>query len=68
MQNPITLSDGDKVPIVDYGVKQANADMTLKSIDAEKYNFEITGLNLTSADIEVIGEDTSLTALAYAIS
>lgn len=68
MQNPVTLADGDKVPIVDVEAKQADADLTLSSIDTEKFSFKGTNLNTTTASIKVTGKNNKVNSLVYAIA
>ena len=68
MQNPVTLTDGDKVPIVDFEVQQDNQDLELDDIDTEKFVFKGGNLNTDTTSIKVLGKDNKLNAIAYAIA
>ncbi|WP_411680487.1 hypothetical protein [Clostridium thailandense] len=68
MENPVTLTDGQQVPIVDFTVKQAETDLTLSDIDTEKFSYEGTNLNTTTASIKVSGKDNKLNSLVYAVA
>lgn len=68
MKEPTTLSDGDKISIADFSAKQDTIDLTLDSIDTEKFTFKGNSLNTTTAKISIAGKDNKLNALAYAIS
>ena len=68
MQNPVTLTDGDKVPIVDFSTKQGDVDLELDSIDTEKFVFKGSNLNTDNASIKVLGKDNKLNAIAYAVA
>lgn len=67
MQNQVTLTDGQQVPIVDFNAKQDSNDLTLIDIDTEKFIFKGTGLNTQTANISIGGDDNVLNALVYSI-
>lgn len=68
MTDSVTLTDGQQVPIIDFNVEQDDVPLTLKNIDVEKYEFDISSLNTTTSDIKVNGKENSLNSVVYAIS
>lgn len=68
MQNPVTLADSQKVPIVDLQVQQNGTDLVIDNVDLEKFTFKGSNLNTNIAKIKVSGKDNSLNALAYAVA
>ena len=68
MQNPVTLTDSQKVPIVDLMPRLNGNDLTISNIDSEKFVFKGSNLNTTNANITVNGKDNSLESLVYAIA
>ncbi|WP_432408644.1 hypothetical protein [Wukongibacter sp. M2B1] len=68
LTNPVTLTDQQQIPIVDFNVEQASTAMTLNGIDTEKYEFSAANLATTTADIKINGQQNNLNSMVYAIS
>lgn len=68
LTNPVTLTDRQQVPIVDFSTELGLLPFKLSSIDSEKYNFNLYGLTETVADITIQGKDTKLNKMAYTIA
>lgn len=67
MQDPVTLTDGEKIPIIDMKAQQNNTDMTFKTVDSEKFTYASNNLNTSIADIKVLGTNNKLNTIAYSI-
>ncbi|AUM92672.1 sialidase family protein [Clostridium botulinum] len=68
LENPVTASAGEEIPILDFKPKINGQELTTTKLEDNTQYFSIDKLETDHVDLEVVGKANSINTIAYTIS
>ncbi|WP_076231860.1 sialidase family protein [Clostridium botulinum] len=68
LENPVTASAGEEIPILDFKPKINGQELTTTKLEDNTQYFSVDKLEADHVDLEVVGKANSINTIAYTIS